>query len=256
MRFFLLFGLLCSLWSCGSLSHFSSYDDSSTSNRVARALFSALDSHATWVPAVGAVAFSIGNLDQRTSDWAVEHRPIFGSQKKAVEYSGYLLDTTRVFSYGSLYFVPKRETGHGFLKRLLVHEVAVRGSAEVTDMLKRQVKRTRPNGSDQLSFPSGHATRAFAAANMFRHNIYDNPSSGGLSKTLWSTWGYFLAGSVGWARIEAGKHYPSDVLAAAALANFLGTFLHDVFLLPKHQNFALQLGPLDDGMFFNVDWQH
>jgi hypothetical protein len=32
-----------------------------------------------------------------------------------------------------------------------------------------------------------------------------------------------------WARVEAQKHYPSDVLAGAALGYFLTAFIHDAF---------------------------
>jgi membrane-associated phospholipid phosphatase len=39
---------------------------------------------------------------------------------------------------------------------------------------------------------------------------------------------------VAWARVEARKHYPSDVLAGAALGHFLTAFIHDAFLnLPE-----------------------
>jgi hypothetical protein len=43
-----------------------------------------------------------------------------------------------------------------------------------------------------------------------------------------------LAMSVGWARVEAGRHHPADVLAGMALGHFMAVFIHDAFLnLPE-----------------------
>ncbi len=72
---------------------------------------------------------------------------------------------------------------------------------------------TRDNGS----FPSGHATLAFSAA-----------TSLSLSADLWfvtlpaMTW----ATAVAWARVRQGVHYPSDVLAGAALGFMAGAVVH------------------------------
>src|SRR5690242_2252904 len=40
-----------------------------------------------WAPLVGAAAFQIDNWDRRTSDWAREHTPVFGSQHSAEKWS-------------------------------------------------------------------------------------------------------------------------------------------------------------------------
>jgi membrane-associated phospholipid phosphatase len=39
-----------------------------------------------------------------------------------------------------------------------------------------------------------------------------------------------IAAGTSWARVEGGKHYPSDVLFGAALGNFVAIFVHDAFL--------------------------
>ncbi len=39
-----------------------------------------------------------------------------------------------------------------------------------------------------------------------------------------------IAWGTAWARVEGGKHYPSDVLFGAALGNFVAIFVRDAFL--------------------------
>jgi len=45
-----------------------------------------------------------------------------------------------------------------------------------------------------------------------------------------------LVAGTGWARIEASKHYPTDVLVGAALGNFIALLVHDAFLKPNEYN--------------------
>jgi membrane-associated phospholipid phosphatase len=40
---------------------------------------------------------------------------------------------------------------------------------------------------------------------------------------------FTMAGGTAWARVESGKHFPTDVLASAALSHFTSVFLYDAF---------------------------
>jgi len=76
-----------------------------------------------------------------------------------------------------------------------------------TQILKSAIKRTRPDGSNRMSFPSGHTSSAFALATVAeRHYGW----KAGLP-------GYLAATAIGVSRIERSKHYLSDVLAGATL---------------------------------------
>lgn len=79
-------------------------------------------------------------------------------------------------------------------------------------VLKTGVKRPRPGsapgtGNGTHSFPSGHATSSFTAATLIEAN----------SGPLFGIPSYLLAGFVAFERVEEGRHYPSDVLAGAAI---------------------------------------
>jgi membrane-associated phospholipid phosphatase len=78
----------------------------------------------------------------------------------------------------------------------------------VTEILKETTGVSRPDGSDDKSFPSGHAARAFSAA------AYVQQRHGWLA--AWPLW---LAGTyVGHTRVQADRHRWSEVAVAGALA--------------------------------------
>jgi membrane-associated phospholipid phosphatase len=95
--------------------------------------------------------------------------------------------------------------GEGLARLTTAYAVSV----AVTDGLKRVVRRLRPDGSNDLSFPSGHATRAFAGAS-YLHCRY------GFTRAIPA---YIAAVAVAASRVDADKHHWSDVIAAALLAH-------------------------------------
>ena len=81
-----------------------------------------------------------------------------------------------------------------------------------TTLAKHAVNRTRPDGSDNLSFPSGHTSSAFAMATVAHHHF---------GPRVWIP-AYLVAGGIGVSRIQSNKHNLSDVLAGAALGYIVG----------------------------------
>lgn len=82
----------------------------------------------------------------------------------------------------------------------------------VNIILKPLIARPRPTDLlSDFSFPSGHATIAFAMATV-------------LSKIepKWRRWLYGLAGAISLTRIYLGVHYPLDVFAGALLGWGIG----------------------------------
>jgi len=82
-------------------------------------------------------------------------------------------------------------------------------SAFVTKAGKKIARRERPNGSDNQSFPSGHATNAFAIATAIATDYRDKPAVPVIA--------YALATTVALARVHENVHFPSDVVAGALI---------------------------------------
>lgn len=81
-----------------------------------------------------------------------------------------------------------------------------------TNLLKLAVRRERPDGSNRASFPSGHASNAFAISTAFAKHY---PK---LRVPL-----YGFATFVAVSRMAANKHHLSDVVAGSGLGAVIGS---------------------------------
>lgn len=86
-----------------------------------------------------------------------------------------------------------------------------------TEVLKRTVRSERPDGRDNLSFPSGHASRAFSAAS-FVHRRHG-------WEAAWPL--YAAAGYVGWTRVDSKRHRWGDVAGSLAVSSAMTWWLVD-----------------------------
>ncbi len=227
--------------------------------RVGRAGRDALLSPATWVPLAGAGVFALGDLDERFSDWASEHHPLFGSQNGAADASDYLMGVLGVEALGTFLATPSGDTPGAWalakLKGGVVEAGAVVATGALTNGLKDGSNRMRPDGSDHESFPSGHTSLAFAFATLANRNLESIDDLEGVRTPLQIT-NTVLASGVGWARVEAHKHHPSDVLFGAALGHFLTAFLHDAFLnLPEDSPVDFEVFSTGDGAGLSLCWR-
>ncbi len=207
------------------------HDYFSSGARWKRATMNALTSRGTWIPLIGAGVVSIDDWDREISDWAVENTPVFGSTEDAIEASDNLKTMTTVAMVGTALAVPNGEGAWEWKpERLLLEFGAVQVNNLLTSGLKSATGRERPDGSDNRSFPSGHSSQAFTRATLACRNVDQIPSlSNGWRVTLKTSFRVIAAGTA-WARVEGGKHWPSDVLFGAALGNFVAIFVHDAFL--------------------------
>jgi membrane-associated phospholipid phosphatase len=86
------------------------------------------------------------------------------------------------------------------------------GTSATVQGLKLLTKRTRPDGSDDASFPSGHTANTFLVAAVLAKEY------GGATAAV----SYGAASFVGASRIFGGRHHFTDVLAGAVIGQLFG----------------------------------
>lgn len=107
-----------------------------------------------------------------------------------------------------------------------------------THVLKNSVQKERPDGSDRLSFPSGHTSSAFSGASFLARRY-------GMDVGIPA---YLSASFVGYSRVYADKHDVWDVVAGAGLA----MLVNEAFLKTTSP-LALSVSPKEGA--FQVAWQ-
>jgi membrane-associated phospholipid phosphatase len=223
-------------------------------SRVGEAALKAAADPFTWAPATLAAGLQIGGADDDIADWANEETPLFGSRGTAEDASDWL----RVGSYaafgaaGLAAPAPEGEWIATKAKGFAVGGSAILATWGMTEGLKAATDRERPVGRARDSFPSNHASLTSVSARLARETLryYDLPRAARLGSDAGLAG---LALATAWARVEAGKHHPADVLAGLALGNFLAIFASEAFLAPAAGD-RLQLGvtPHGDGMLLRL----
>ncbi len=221
--------------------------------RVGSAVGEAARDPWVWAPLIGAAVFQIDDWDRRTSDWARERTPIFGSQREAEEWSDDLKDASAIVHYASIALMPSgdtfKEAAWNKAKGALVQVAAVSLTANLTSQSKDWFDRTRPNGAAKESFPSGHTSSSAVHTRLTSRNVHALGLSSTTTRAL-DVGLYALTIGTSWSRIEAGWHYPSDTLVGMALGNFIASFINDAFLGTQGTHAQIGLSATDGGAMF------
>lgn len=248
--------------SCGTLQNGQRWGEDATllpgSDRMEKAASTAIREPATWIPAVGAAVISIGKFDHRISNWASEKTPIFGSMDRAGKASDAMDSAAGVGVFLTALAAPSGsdpgEWAVSKAKGFAVEYGALAATGGATRTIKGWVGRERPDESDNSSFPSGHSSHAFASAMLDERNVESLPISPA-GKWVLDTAFYSLAVGTAWARVEAKKHFPTDVMAGAALGSFISAFVHDAFMgLDRGTEMSVSIQPGRAVAILRFDW--
>jgi hypothetical protein len=225
--------------------------------RITYAAYHAFFDLQTLIPAAGTLVFTVNHYDKNVSHWATSHRPLFGSENNASQAGDYLLYTLEAETLATAIATPSgkdpKDWAYSKAKGVSVELEAELVTAGVTTLLKDATNRTRPDGGGK-SFPSGHSSSAFSSATLSNRNLNSITMPEEMRMPL-QIGNILLATGVGWARVEAGKHYPSDVLVGAALGHFLSAFIYDAFIgLPDHKRLGLYVAPTKHGVMIGLSF--
>jgi hypothetical protein len=201
----------------------------------------ALDPY-TWAPAAGALAFGIAeDWDHEVSDWARREQPIFGGS--AGQAGRASRNATIGLSLATAMATPSGcNWGLNKAKVVAVQTYSALAPQIITRELKKATDRVRPNGRDDLSFPSSIAAEAAGWAASGRRNVRAMSIPRGYRTALEGCF-TTLTALTAWSRVENGAHYPSDCLAGVAIGNFTSLFLQDAILGPSWRDFRLGVAP-------------
>lgn len=99
---------------------------------------------------------------------------------------------------------------NNFRDRTIIYAMANAIMGTTVTITKSGTHELRPDGSDYMSFPSGHTATAFAAAEFMRREYQD--------VSIWyGVAGYALATATGYLRMSNDKHWFGDVVAGAGV---------------------------------------
>ncbi len=232
-----LAGIAVLLCSCGTLPNGRGWGQDATIKpgweAVRKSAVRAAKSPYTWAPLAGALLLQIDDWDENISTWATDKTPVFGSRKSAQDASDVFRGLAIAAWVSTALATPGGDSSNDWLaakgKGFAVVAAANLLNGGITTVLKNWSDRTRPDGSDRKSFPSGHSSFATLSATLAARNLQSIEMGAHYRRAMRIGFGVFAWGTA-WARVEANVHYPSDVLVGAALGHFIAAFINDAFM--------------------------
>ncbi|MBZ4188591.1 phosphatase PAP2 family protein [Niabella beijingensis] len=140
-------------------------------------------------------------LNKTTRDEIIEDHPSFGTHiDNLMEYT----PGAAVFALRALGVKGKNTVAH----EAMLYALSLGINAALVTPLKHLTKVERPDGSNRLSFPSGHTSTAFASAEFLRREYKEVSPWYGIG-------GYAVATATGLLRMYNNRHWLGDVVAGA-----------------------------------------
>jgi hypothetical protein len=182
-----------------------------------------------WVGVGGGMALAVHPADVAVNRHLAGEGNVHKFFLPGKHLSGYALAgaTATIYTVGRVGDKPKvSHLGMDLIRALAVNEI-------LTQSIKHAVHRPRPDGSDHLSFPSGHASSTFAFATALERHL----------SWRFAVPAYLFASYVASSRLHDNRHYLSDVVFGAAVGIVSGR------TVTRHgrENFSLAVVPTAGG---------
>ncbi len=228
--------------------------------RAAWALKKNASSAHVWGPLAGAGLVHLAGVDRKIGRWAVKETPVYHDGENAAEWSDTLNNASKNVALTATVLTPSYDEegsvgGWAWSKAkgtgvVMVSSMSARYSR---DRLAHSFPRLRPNGLNRGSFPSSHTTKAATWATLTRHQLDAMGVPDGWRIGVQAAASTMAFGTA-WARLEAQKHYPSDVLVGWAVGSFVSGFLYDFLMNEDMSGPAVSAAPVEGGWSGQLAW--
>ena len=176
-----------------------------------------------WAVPAGIGLMALFTTDRITGDEMFEANGQVNASR-GISYAGSVYGLGAVA--GTFYLIGRKKNNYRARETGILSAEAMINSIIVEGALKGITQRGRPlDGHERSeffdggsSFPSGHATQAWAVATVIAHEYKDRPAV--------QIAAYGIASAVSVARFTGHNHYISDVLAGSALGFGIGKFVY------------------------------
>jgi membrane-associated phospholipid phosphatase len=159
------------------------------------------------VPAVLITSGALLLNSRLNIDLQEKSRNVFGANfNTPIDNITPLIPIVQIYAGKYLGFKPKNNFKHQTLDIVVANTITV----AIIQAAKYTIKEERPDGSNNLSFPSGHSGIAFTNAALLFQEYKD-------SNVWYASSGFLFATATGVLRIANNKHYTSDVLTGAGI---------------------------------------
>lgn len=194
--------------------------------RIKTASLNAVTDPVTWAPFAGGMLLYATGYDDKITNYYKEHHwtGLYDSDADDV-----LRDLNGVIMVGTALIVPEKKW-QKTAKRVIVEVGTTQVVILASDGLKNNIDKETPDGKNNDAIGSFHATIPFADSAMTRRNVAltDLPKWADYSIIGAS---YLTATVSALVRVEEEGHSFADQMVSASVGNFIGLFMHDLFLL-------------------------
>jgi len=218
-------------------------------HRLKTASCNAVTDPVTWVPFAGAMALYATDSDARLTDYYVKHH-------WTGLYRSHTDDLVRglngAITIGTAAAVPEKRWQRR-AERVALEVGTTQVVILASDGLKNHINKESPDGKSRDAIGSFHATIPFANSAMTRRNV-------ALAELpLWADYGLVGASYVSsvfsaLVRVEEGGHSFADQMVNASVGNFIGLFMHDLFLLKDDLTVQTEITPERTG--FTITYRY
>ncbi len=222
------------------LSGCSSHSLSSSYTRVKKASYNAVTDPVTWGGALGAAVVYGSDNDTKITNYFREKKLFSDSLYGEYERDDFMRTVNGIFTGATALAVNDDGNYTRKAKRFLVEGTTLTLARFGTDFIKNNTSKKSPNREHTDALASHHALEPFCGAAMIRRNV-SQININTYAKMGVVAFNYYIVSYSALLRVQEGGHSFADQFVNASVGNFIGIFMHDLFMLDDTISFNIAL---------------